>query len=279
MSLSSVRLEGKWNAICIARDTTKRKRAEEERESLIAELEAKNAELERFTYTVSHDLRSPLITIQGFLGFVEQAAIAGNVERVQADIARISNTTDKMQQLLDELLELSRIGRLVNPPQEVPFGDLAREAVSLVTGRLAQRGVEVDIAPDLLAADGPTIYGDRPRLREVLQNLVDNASKFMGDQPHPRVEIGMRRDGEERAFFVRDNGIGIDPRYHDKVFGLFDKLDQEAEGSGVGLSIVKRIVEVHGGRIWVESEGTGRGSVFCFTLPPTGSRKAARSET
>ena len=189
-------------------------------------------------------------------------AIAGNIEGVQADMARISSATDKMQQLLNELLELSRIGRLMDPPEEVLLGELAYEAVEMVRGRLEERGVEVEIAPNL-----PVVYGDHPRLREVLQNLVDNAVKFTGDQPHPRVEIGVRHDDAERVYYVRDNGMGIDPRYHDKVFGLFERLDPKAEGTGVGLAIVKRIVEVHGGRIWIESEGAGRGSTFCFTLP------------
>jgi PAS domain S-box-containing protein len=243
-------------------EIAERKRAEIERERLIAELEAKNAELERFTYTVSHDLKSPLITIQGFLGYLEQDALAGNVEQMKGDMARIVNATEKMHQLLGDLLELSRIGRLMNPPEETPLGELAREAVSMVEGRLASRGIVVDIAPDL-----PVVYGDRPRLREVLQNLVDNAVKFMGDQPEPCIEIGARREGEETVFYVRDNGLGIDPRYHQKVFGLFEKLDAQAEGTGIGLSIVKRIVEAHGGRIWVESQGSGQGATFCFTLP------------
>jgi len=161
------------------------------------------------------------------------------------------------------LLELSRIGRLMNPPEETPLDELAREAVITVAGRLAMRGVHVEIAPDL-----PVVYGDRTRLREVLENLLSNAVKYMGDQPHPRIEIGVRYDGAdaERVFYVRDNGMGIEPRYHQKVFGLFEKLDPKAEGTGVGLAIVRRIVEVHGGRIWVESEGAGLGSAFCFTL-------------
>jgi PAS domain S-box-containing protein len=254
----------------IGEDITERKRAEAEREALIRELEAKNAELERFAYTASHDLKSPLITIKGFLGFLGQDLLAGNVERMKADLGRIANAADKMEQLLDELLELSRIGRLVNPPERVSFGELAREAVSMIAGRLAQRGVQVDIAPDL-----PVVYGDRHRLREALQNLVDNAAKFMGEQPDPRVEIGVRLHGDQAVFYVRDNGMGIDPRYHDKVFGLFEKLDTKSEGSGIGLAIVKRIVEVHGGRVWVESEGLGQGSLFCFTLP--GSRVSANT--
>jgi PAS domain S-box-containing protein len=252
-------------AIVNARMVTELKQAETEREALIAELEAKNAELERFTYTVSHDLKNPLITIRGFLGYLERDAAAGNMEKWQADMARITGAAEKMHLLLDELLELSRIGRLMNPPVDVPLSELAHEAASLVAGRIAGRGVTVDIAPDL-----PTVYGDRIRLRELFENLIDNAVKFMGDQPHPRVEVGARREGEATVCFVRDNGTGIDPRFHEKVFGLFERLDQKVEGTGVGLAIVRRIVEVHGGRIWVESAGAGRGSTFCFTLPPRG---------
>jgi PAS domain S-box-containing protein len=243
-------------------DITERKKVEAEREALIRELEAKNAELERFAYTVSHDLKSPLITIRGFLSFVEQDAEAGNLVRVRADLGRIRDAVDKMQRLLSELLELSRIGRVVNPPQTIAFATLAQDALALVAGRLRQRGVGVAVAEDL-----PTVWGDRARLVEVMQNLVDNAAKFMGDQKHPHVEIGMREQAGERVFFVRDNGIGIDPRFRDRVFGLFEKLDPDSEGSGVGLALIKRIVDQHHGRVWVESEGKGKGTTVCFTLP------------
>ncbi|MBC8228456.1 PAS domain S-box protein, partial [bacterium] len=252
-------------AVSVNRDITDRKQAEKEREVLIKELEAKNTELEQFTYTVSHDLKSPLFTIKGFLGLLEKDSAAGDTEQMKTDITYISDAVGKMQQLLDELLELSRIGRLMNPPEEVPLDGLVRKAMNMVAGRLAEKDVKVEIAPNL-----PVVYGDSTRLREVLENLVDNAVKFMGDQPAPCVEIGVRRDGKETVFYVRDNGVGIEPRYHEKVFGLFDKLDKQTEGTGAGLAIVKRIVEVHGGRIWVESEGTGKGSAFCFTLPDKG---------
>lgn len=242
-------------------EIVQRERAEAEREALIAELERKNAELERFTYTVSHDLKSPLITIKGFMGMLERDALAGNEERMQEDMARISGAVAKMRQLLDELLELSRIGRVVNPPENVSLARLAQEAVELVAGQIAERGVHVEVSPDL-----PTVYGDRPRLLEVLQNLVDNAVKFMGDQSEPRVEIGVRRENARAVCYVSDNGMGIESRYHVKIFGLFDKLDP-SDGTGVGLALVKRIVEVHGGRIWVESGGRGQGSTLCFTLP------------
>jgi len=99
-----------------------------------------------------------------------------------------------------------------------------------------------------------------------MQNLIDNACKYMGDQQNPRIEIGHSMIGSEKAFFVRDNGMGIEPEFHERIFGLFDKLDARTEGSGVGLALVKRIVEVHGGRIWVESDGKGKGATFYFTL-------------
>jgi chemotaxis family two-component system sensor kinase Cph1 len=246
-------------------DVTERKQAEAEREGLIRELEAKNAELERFTYTVSHDLKSPLITIRGFLGFVERDALAGDLERLKADIARISDAAGKMQRLLNELLELSRVGRVVNPAQAVPFGALVREAEALVAGRIAERGVEVRIADEL-----PVVWGDRDRLREVVQNLLDNAVKFAGVGERPRVEIGVRDGDGERVFYVRDNGKGIDAAFRERVFGLFEKLERDGEGTGVGLALVKRIVELHGGRIWLEAGTGGRGTTACFTLagPP-----------
>ena len=111
------------------------------------------------------------------------------------------------------------------------------------------------------------VHGDWPRLVEIWQKLVENACKFMGDQKEPRIGIGVETRGAETVFFVRDNGIGIDPRYHAKVFGLFEKLDPKTEGTGLGLALVTRIVKLYQGRIWVESPGPGQGACFCFTLP------------
>jgi signal transduction histidine kinase len=235
---------------------------EAERETIIKELEAKNAELERFTYTASHDLKSPLITISGFIGLLEADAKLENKEKFKRDLQRIYEAAEKMKRLLDELLELSRIGRIVNPPEETSFREVAEEAVSLVRGRLTAGSIQVRIQDPL-----PIVSGDRPRLVEVMQNLIDNAAKFMGDQPEPTVAIGAREEDNEWIFFVHDNGIGIETKHQQKIFGLFDKLDPRTEGTGVGLALVKRIVEVHGGRVWVESEGKGKGSTFCFTLP------------
>ncbi len=232
-----------------------------------AEVETRNAEMERFIYTVSHDLKTPLVTIKGFLGYLRRDAAAvstdpGAAERVDNDVARIGKAADTMHRLLEDLLELSRIGRLMNPPEAVALSELAEEAAELCAGRITEHGVAVAIDPAM-----PSVEGDRLRLLEVYQNLIDNAAKFLGEQPAPRVEIGARKDSGEVLCWVRDNGAGIDPRYLEKVFGLFERLDPEVPGTGVGLALVKRIVEVHGGRSWVESQGAGRGCTFYFTLP------------
>ncbi len=234
------------------------------KQDLVAELEAKNTELERFTYTVSHDLKSPLVTINGFLGLLEEDAVGGDMERFKLDSQRIHQAVKKMHLLLNELIELSRIGRMMNPSQTIPFKDVVCEALELVHGQIVANGVMVQTQPDL-----PVIYGDRQRLVEVLQNLIDNAAKFMGGQTDPRIEIGQRgeQDGKP-VFYVKDNGPGIAPEYHERVFGLFNKLDPRAQGTGIGLALVKRIIEFHGGRIWIESDGNGRGAAFYFTLPP-----------
>ena len=235
--------------------------AQAEREALIRELKKRNEEMEQFTYAASHDLKSPLVTIRGFLGYVEKDAERGNLERMREDVVKIYGAISKMETLLDDILQLSRTGRVVHASQEVALADLAREAVALVGGSIRDRGVEVAVAPDM-----PIVVGDRVRLVEMLQNLVENAVKFMGEQRHPRIEIGAREDGSEVVCFVRDNGMGIDPEYHEEIFGLFVRLEAESDGSGVGLGLARRIAGLHGGRIWVESEGAGRGSTFCFTL-------------
>jgi signal transduction histidine kinase len=227
-----------------------------------ADLAGKNAELERFTYTVSHDLKSPLVTVRGFAGLAGTDLASGDLARVRQDLGRIVGAADKMHRLLDDLLELSRVGRVVHPPEDVPLGDLAREAVELVKGQLGPNHVAVDVAPDL-----PVVRADRRRLLEALQNLVENAAKFTAGRPEPRISIGVRQDGDEQVFFVRDNGRGIEPRFLEKVFDLFEKLDPAVEGTGVGLALVRRIVEAHGGKVWAESDGLGHGATFCFTLP------------
>ncbi|MEM0498908.1 MAG: ATP-binding protein [Methanothrix sp.] len=240
----------------LQRHTTELERIVEERTK---EIERKNAEMERFVYTVSHDLRSPLITILGFLGYLREDLRAGQSDKVESDIRYIENSVLKMDRLLTNTLELSRVGRVINPPEDVRFSDIVREVLSDMNAKL--NGVEVVVADDM-----PVVHVDRMRIGEMLANLIDNSIKYTKDVDHPRIEIGWRDDPEGAVFFVKDNGAGIDPMYHDKVFELFYKIDRSTPGTGAGLAIAKKIVEVHGGRIWIESEA-GMGCTVCFTLP------------
>ncbi len=257
-----VDIDGKPRLLAQTRDVTERKKAEEMREHLLEELKAKNDELERFTYTVSHDLKSPLVTLHGFLGLLKKDIADGQADRVERDMERIQSAANTMQHLLEDLLELSRIGRMFNPPETIALTPAAREASARVGGRLAERDIELVIAEDM-----PSVVADRPRILQVLQNLIDNAAKFIGDGDEPRIEVGARVEGDEVVCYVRDNGIGIDERFHEKVFGLFDRLDKAYDGTGIGLALVERIMKVHDGRVWVESEGEGCGSTFYFALP------------
>jgi ligand-binding sensor domain-containing protein/signal transduction histidine kinase len=247
--------------LALEREVAERRRAEAGLSAINQELERKHAELERFTYTVSHELKSPLVTIQGFLGYLDKDLTSGQGDRVQKDMKRISDATEKLRVVLDELLELSRVGRRANPPEEVSMAELAHEVCEMLAVQIAGRGVTVKVDPQL-----PAVHGDRTALREVLLNLVENAVKFMGDQPHPRIEIGGLTGPSGVTCHVRDNGVGIPARYHERVFELFEQL-APGEGTGVGLALVRRIVEEHGGRVWVESEGAGCGACFCFTIP------------
>ncbi|HOK57834.1 MAG TPA: ATP-binding protein [Methanothrix sp.] len=238
----------------LRRNTTELERIVEER---TREIERKNAEMEQFVYTVSHDLRSPLITILGFLGYLREDLRAGQSDKVESDIQFIENSVLKMDRLLTNTLELSRVGRVINPPEDVPFSDIVKEVLSEMNPKL--NGVDVVIADDM-----PVVHVDRMRVGEMLANLIDNSIKYTKNAGHPRIEIGWRP--ENAVFFVKDNGTGIDPKYHDRVFELFYRIDRSTPGTGAGLAIAKKIVEVHGGRIWIESE-VGKGCTVCFTLP------------
>ena len=241
--------------IAQGQDITERKHSEEE-------LKQKNIELERFMYTVSHDLKSPLVTISTFLTYLQQDLATDNQERIHQDIGFMRSAADKMEILLSELLELFRVGRIVVNPVEISLNEIYEEAMQLLAGQISL------IKATVLTSDRQLmLFGDQIRLVEIWQNLVENAAKYIGDQPLPSIELGVEESNGELIFFVRDNGIGIEPKFHENIFGLFNKLDIKTAGTGLGLALVKRIVETYGGRIWVESEGPGHGSCFRFTLP------------
>ncbi len=218
----------------------------------------------RFIYVIEYSyLAMVLLMAYSLSSTAVEAAMAKEALRESEARWQFANEAlAKMQVLLAELLELSRVGRVMNPPEVVSFEAIACQAIEAAQGRIEAGGVQVEIAPGL-----PEVYGDRARLVEAVQNLLDNACKFTGEQSQPRIEIGMRETETGPVFYVRDNGIGIEAQYQDQVFGLFNKLDPQTEGTGVGLALVRRIIETHGGEIWIESAGKDSGTTFCFTLP------------
>ena len=233
------------------------------------ELEARSAELERFTYVVSHDLKSPLVTIRGFLGYVEQDARAGDLERLESDMARIRGATDRMGQLLDDLLELSRTGRIDRPHEDVPLrGGGARGPRPRRGPPLRPRGAGRGGGAAAGRARRPPAAG-RARAEPARQRGQVHGRP--GRPARSGSARATRRAGRGQvALFVRDNGIGIDPAHHDRVFELFHRLDPRVEGTGLGLALARRIVETHGGRIWVES--AGRAGLDLLLHPALGRR-------
>lgn len=250
------------NRLAVAfENVTMRKQMETEREQLITDLENKNAELERFVYTVSHDLKSPMITIQGFTGLMSKSILNKEYEQIPDYIDRISGATHQMENLLKDLLELSRIGRVVNLSSTVSMNQIVFDALSLLEGIIEKNQVLIVVQPHM-----PEVTVDRIRLQEVISNLVENAIKYRHKELDPEIEIGCESKKDCHHFYVKDNGIGIESKYQEKVFGLFDQLDPNVDGTGVGLALVKRIIEFHGGKIWIESDGPGKGCTFYFTL-------------
>jgi signal transduction histidine kinase len=226
-----------------------------------AQLELANTELEAFSYSVSHDLRAPLRSIDGFsLALLEDCA-----DKLEADgkkyLQNVRQSAQQMARLIDDLLALSRVTRTELRRERMDLTALARAVLSRLQRNEPERKVDV-VVSDALMADG-----DPQLLSVALENLIGNAWKFTGKRSAARIELGAQMNGGRRAYFVRDNGAGFDMAYSDKLFGVFQRLHSatEFEGTGVGLATVQRIVRRHGGRIWAEGE-VGRGATFFFTL-------------
>lgn len=237
-------------------DVTEQRQAEEQLRKI-------NEELKNFIHMVSHDLKTPIISVQGFA-----ARLLKNYQEKLGDkgrnyLERIKSSACRMEMLISDLLALSKIGRVASTFENVSALEIVKEVISNLRYRMKENGIEVVVSPNL-----PVIYADQVRLYQVFENLLVNAAKYMGDTKNPRIDIGYEDKGGFHRFHVRDNGSGIDPQYHRKIFEMFYRLKETKaeDGTGLGLAIVDRIVRNHGGRVWVESE-KGKGASFYFDLP------------
>ena len=245
----------------LGKEVKQRQLIEKDRKRLVVDLEHRNDELERYAYTVSHDLKSPLITIKGFAGFLEQDVEQGNTAKVIADVARINEAVQTMSNLLEDILKLSKVNLVPELFVEVSLDETIAKSITLVTGEIESHAVDVRVELNL-----PIVKGEPQHLIEVFQNLISNAVKFMGEQNNPVIEIGATKQGDRVLCYVKDNGVGIAKEYQQRVFNLFERLETDTEGTGLGLSIVKRIIERHGDKIQIDSD-LGKGCKFYFTLP------------
>jgi light-regulated signal transduction histidine kinase (bacteriophytochrome) len=236
----------------ITRDLSERKRAEEALQTL-------NKELESFTYSVSHDLRAPLRAIDGYARMLDEDYASRLDAEAQRLIGVVRANARRMGQLIDDLLAFSRLGRQEPSRSRVDMTALAREVADELRGAGAAQ-LELSALPPAQA--------DAALLKQVWTNLVGNALKYSSKSPQPRIEIGGREEGGEALYWVRDNGVGFDMRYAEKLYGVLQRLHraEEFEGTGVGLAIGQRIVARHGGRVWAESR-PGEGACFHFCLP------------
>jgi PAS domain S-box-containing protein len=265
VSVSSTLLKnGKGEPIAIiglGRDVTERKRIERELEEKAEELRRSNEELVRFAYIASHDLQEPLRTISSFGGLLEKEAAGKLDERSKEYLRYILEGSSRMRDLINDLLEYSRVGTSKKEFSQVNMNEAVNRALRSLRSSVRESGAKIDVH------ELPAIRGDMSQMIQLFQNLIANALKFRGSSK-PRIEVSAITYGDDLVFSIKDNGIGIDLKYQDRLFMMFSRLHTRDEypGTGIGLAISKKIVERHGGRIWFESE-VGKGTTFYFTLP------------
>jgi K+-sensing histidine kinase KdpD len=224
------------------------------------ELKERYDEIEQLVYAISHDLILPLVTIKGFLGYLKKDIASGGRQRIEIDLGLIGDSVERMEALLIRALDVSSIGKLSNTRERVSYGEIVQEALILAGDKISSSEARVTIANDF-----PMVNVDRPGIVDVLVNLIENCIRYAGNVKPHHIEIGYQAKEGETVFFVKDNGLGIDPIMQKDIFRLFYQ-GSEAENSHAGLALSRRIIEVHGGRMWIESV-VNKGCTVYFTIP------------
>jgi light-regulated signal transduction histidine kinase (bacteriophytochrome) len=247
-------------------DITERKEAEEELAARAEDLRRSNSELEQFAYVASHDLQEPLRMVASYTQLLGRRYTGKLDSDADEFIAYAVDGANRMQKLINDLLEYSRVGTRGRELTSVESGTALEDALANLRVAIEESGARVVLAGEL-----PSVMGDQTQLVQLFQNLIANAIKFGGEGSRVEVEVGASRQGSgEWVFWVRDEGIGIEEQYVERIFKIFQRLHAKGDygGTGIGLAVCKKIVERHGGRIWAESEGLGKGATFYFTLRP-----------
>ncbi len=261
IGLNPVRIQDELFVLSSIVDITERRDAQQKIEEMNSELLAKNEEMQQFVYTVSHDLKSPLVTLKGFSGLLREELADGNTEEALHCADRIERSSERMERLISDVLELSRAGTVRYDPERIDVSRLVDEVCLDLRERLDKVGMSVKVQPDM-----PALFADRVRLGQVFENLVGNAVKYGSSHDAPALTITGSQINDELVYRVADNGRGIPVEYHERILRPFERLDSDVEGTGIGLTIVSRFVALNGGRISIESE-PARGTAILMHFP------------
>jgi PAS domain S-box len=244
-------------------DITERKKIDHQLHMALETVQRKNSEMEQFVYTVSHDLKSPLVTSSSYLGFLHEDLKDKRYESLQDSLEKIEKAHKKMQELIEDLLQLSRTSIMGLNISEVNVGNILLDIKDDLSVVMDEKKIDLIVPDETLILEG-----DPKKLMQVFENLISNAIKYASGVERAKIQVSYHDVQDEHRICVKDNGPGIAPEYHKKIFALFQRLQTDKDGTGVGLTIVSQIVNMHGGRAWVESE-VGKGAEFWIAIPKT----------
>jgi|GEM_PF-2387368 len=249
----------------LQQDIVKRERAAElsrrQLEEANIRLQEKSEEMEQLVYTISHDLKSPVVTCRGFLGVLKEKLQKGEYDGIDDIVHRLENGVSRLNMCIEDLLNLSRAGTIPTEPKFIDADVVMRDIINHLTPQAQKAGADIYIDGRL-----PTVYADPRRLMDVFDNLLSNAIKYGVTELQKKIVIGAAELPDEIRMYVRDNGPGVNPAYHEKIFGVFETLTADKEGTGMGLTIVRKVMDSHGGRVWIESN-ENQGACFWIAFP------------